>query len=111
MELHERVAVSCTGLDSEDLYFAQQEQARLKALRAKAEQESDAAYRGAHKNHCFRCGTPSLAEVEYNGVRIDVCVNENCGAVHLDPGEMDALLQGSPKAIKRIQLAVFNIFK
>ena len=111
MPLIEKVAVECAGLDAEELFFHKQEQERLKALRAKAEQDAGSQYREEHKDHCFRCGTPSLVEVDHAGVKIDICVNENCGAVHLDPGELDAIIKAGAPAIRRMQMAVFNIFK
>lgn len=111
MDLKEKISVSCAGLDSEELYFKQQEQERMKALREAAEKEADAAYKKDHEYHCFRCGTASLVEVEYCGTKIDICLNEGCGAVHLDPGELDQIVSQGASTIKRVQLAVFNIFK
>ena len=109
MSINDRVTVVCAGMDSEELYFQQQEQERLRKLKAKAEEAAGDKYRDEHKYHCFRCGTASLAEVENQGVKIDVCVN--CGAVHLDPGEMEALSKKDSKSLSRMSLAVINIFK
>ena len=111
MSLKDRISVTCAGLDSEQLYFQTQEAERMKALKVKAEQESDDDYKEDHKYHCFRCGTASLVEVENRGVKIDVCVNPDCGAVHLDPGELDHLLEQDAGAIKKVHLAVLGIFK
>jgi hypothetical protein len=111
MPLIDKVTVQSAGLDAEELFFRKQEQERMKALRAKSEQETGAQYREEHQNHCFRCGTPSLVEVDHGDIKIDICVNENCGAVHLDPGELDTIIKAGAPAIKRMQMAVFNIFK
>ncbi|MEW5723878.1 MAG: zf-TFIIB domain-containing protein [Thermodesulfobacteriota bacterium] len=107
----EKVLVKCSGLDSEDIYFLEQEQKRLKKLRESAQKQADEIYQEGHKYHCFRCGTASLAEVDYGGIKIDVCVNEGCGAVHLDPGELEALAEASPKTFTKVRLAVLSIFR
>lgn len=111
MDLKDKISVSCTGLDSEELYFKQQEEERMKALRESAEKTADAEYKSDHQYHCFRCGTASLVEVEHCGAKIDICLNEGCGAVHLDPGELDQIMSQGAGAIKKVQLAVLNIFK
>ena len=63
-----------------------------------------------HKYHCFRCGTQSLAEIDEGNVKIDICVNENCGAIHLDPGELKSIIrdQGALSSAKKAFLAVFK---
>ena len=111
MSLADKVAVKCSGVDSEDIYFAQQEQERMKQLRECAMEEADRQYREGHKAHCFRCGTPSLVEVEHGSIKVDICVNDGCGAVHLDPGELDSIVQEDSKTMKKISVAVMNIFK
>jgi len=63
-----------------------------------------------HKGHCFRCGTPSLVEIHKGNVVVDICVNEGCGAVHLDPGELETFLEQRADA-KSISKAIFGIFK
>lgn len=96
--------------DREDAYFQKQEQEMLKKMREKAAKASDEQYREDHKGHCFRCGTASLVEVEKGDVHIDICVNKDCGAVHLDPGELDAIVKDQ-KVIKSVRSAIFNVFK
>jgi hypothetical protein len=78
----------------EDLHFGAQERKKIEKLRAAAAKEANETYSNAHKNHCFRCGTHSLAEVDHKNFEIDICVNEGCGAVHLDPGELEKNLEG-----------------
>ena len=96
--------------DMENAFFQEQEQQLIKKMREKVKDESDRKYREEHRSHCFRCGTPSLVDVERGKVKIDICVNENCGAVHLDPGELDEIIKDQ-KAIVNIRTALFRVFK
>lgn len=97
-------------LCKEDTFFAQQEQQQIRELREKAAQDSDQKYRGDHQYHCFRCGTESLVEIQKGKVAIDICVNDKCGALHLDAGELDALLEDR-EFIKKARKGIFDIFK
>ena len=63
---------------SEESYFLEQDQKKLKELRKRATEEPTNKYREEHMYHCFRCGTQSLAEIDEGKVKIDICVNENC---------------------------------
>ncbi len=98
------------GLNSEDAHFRNKEIEQIKALREKVNKEKMTQYSEEHKYHCFRCGTESLVEVHKGGVVIDVCVNENCGAMHLDPGEIETLLEEN-KTVVNIRQSIFNVFK
>ena len=95
---------------SEEAYFAEQDQRKLMELREKATAEATKKYCEDHKYHCFRCGTQSLAEIDEGKVKIDICVNEDCGAIHLDPGELKELIkdQGALSAAKKAFLSVFK---
>ncbi len=95
---------------SEEAYFAERDQHKLRELRKKAAEESTKKYCEEHKHHCFRCGTLSLAEIDEGNVKIDICVNENCGAIHLDPGELKEIIkdQGVLSAAKNTFLSVFK---
>ena len=95
---------------TEESFFAERDQKILRELREKAAHESTKKYCEEHKYHCFRCGTQSLVEIDEGSVKIDVCVNENCGAVHLDPGELKTIIknQGTLSAIRESFLAVFK---
>lgn len=97
-------------VSKEDNYFAQQEQDKIKKLREKAITENDQKYRDEHKYHCFRCGTKSLVEVQKGNVCVDICVNEKCGALHLDAGELDALF-ADQGFVKKARTSIFDIFK
>jgi len=94
---------------SEEAYFKEQDQKKLRDLREKTAQEATAKYREEHKGHCFRCGTQSLVEVERGDVKLDICVNENCGAIHLDPGELEQILKNKG-IISSIRASVFGVF-
>ena len=106
----DKVFVTVSKGDHEDLFFKEQEQKQIRMLREKAALESNQKYRDEHKNHCFRCGTSSLAKISYGPVTIDVCINDKCGAVHLDPGEMEAIMKDQA-GLDKIRKAVFSIFK
>jgi transcription elongation factor Elf1 len=95
---------------SESAFFAEQDQKKLRKLRKKTKDESTKKYREEHKYHCFRCGTQSLAEIDEGKVKIDICVNKNCGALHLDPGELKEIIkdQGALSAAKDAFLSVFK---
>ena len=95
---------------SEAAFFSEQDQKKLKALRKKAADEANKKYREEHKYHCFRCGTESLAEIDEGKVKIDICVNKDCGALHLDPGELKELIKDK-KALPAAKKAFLSVFK
>ncbi len=94
----------------EESYFAEKDAQRLRKLRQKATDEATKKYAEEHKYHCFRCGTESLAEISEGSVKIDVCVNENCGAIHLDPGELGEIIKDQ-KALSSAKKAFMSVFK
>ena len=95
---------------SEEAFFAEQDQRKLRKLRKKAAKEANKKYSEEHKYHCFRCGTQSLAEIDEGNVKIDICVNKNCGAVHLDPGELKEIIKDR-KALPAAKKAFLSVFK
>ena len=97
-------------VSKEESFFAQQAQEQIKELRKKAAHEGDRKYREEHSYHCFRCGTESLVEIQKGNVSVDICVNEECGALHLDAGELDALLQDS-EFVKKARKSIFDLFR
>ena len=98
------------GVDTEEAYFKEQDQKIIKELREKAAQEATARYCEEHRNHCFRCGTKSLVLVDRGDVKVDICVNENCGAVHLDPGELKLIIKDQ-KALSAAKKAFLSVFR
>ena len=95
---------------TEHAFFAEQDQKKLRELRKKAADEATKKYSEEHKYHCFRCGTQSLAEIDEGNVKVDICVNENCGAVHLDPGELKEIIKDQ-KALSAAKNAFLSVFK
>ena len=95
---------------SEEAFFAERDGNKLRELRKKAAEEANKKYTEEHKYHCFRCGTKSLAEIDEGKVKIDICVNENCGAIHLDPGELKEIIKDQ-RALKVAKKAFISVFK
>jgi hypothetical protein len=81
---------------SEKAFFAKSDEIKLRQFREMAAIE-------ANKNE-------SLAEIVKGKVKIDICVNENCGAIHLDHGELEELIkdQSMLSATKKAFLSVFK---
>ena len=97
-------------MGDEDAYFREQDQKIIKDRRENAAREATTKYREEHQNHCFRCGTESLVEIDRGDIKIDICVNEDCGAVHLDPGELEQILNDK-KGVFAIRKSLFAVFK
>ena len=95
---------------SEEAFFAERDQRKLRELREKAGEEATKKYCEEHKYHCFRCGSQSLAEIDEGNVKIDICVNENCGAIHLDPGELKEIIKDQ-SALSGAKNAFLSVFK
>lgn len=95
---------------SEDAHFAERDQQKLRELREKAREETTKKYCEEHKYHCFRCGSQSLAEIDEGNVKIDICVNEDCGAIHLDPGELKEVIKDQ-RALSAAKNAFLSVFK
>jgi hypothetical protein len=77
---------------SEEEYFARlerEEKARAQAERAVSDaRAAREALKAAHANRCGKCGG-EMAPKGFRGVEIDLC--GDCGAVLLDPGELETL--------------------
>ncbi len=95
---------------AEEAFFAERDQHKLRELREKAAEEATKKYCEEHKYHCFRCGAQSLAEIDEGNVKIDICVNENCGAIHLDPGELKEIIKDQ-RALSAAKNAFLSVFK
>ena len=95
---------------SEEAYFAERDKRLVQELREKSAKESNTEYNEKHKYHCFRCGTPSLAEIDEGNVKIDICVNKDCGAIHLDPGELKEILKNQ-QSLPSTRKAFLSLFK
>lgn len=109
-QTEKRHIVKCHGDSLEDLYFMEKDKELIKKMRAEVKEEKDEKYGEEHSYHCFRCGTRSLMTMDYRGVEVDFCVNEDCGCVHLDPGELEELSKGESKGLLRgIQKCLFGL--
>jgi ribosomal protein S27E len=77
---------------TEDDYFARLELEKKRKLREelRAREEEDAveARKALHDNKCGKCGD-EMTTVPFRGVEIEIC--PGCGAVLLDPGELEQL--------------------
>jgi hypothetical protein len=105
-----RVSLLQPKRGSEEAYFAERDQKLLRECREKAAKEVNKKYSGEHKYHCFRCGTQSLVEIDEGSVKVDICVNENCGALHLDSGELKEILKRQ-ESLPSVAGAFLSIFK
>lgn len=76
----------------EEEYFHREDQERLRKLKERQEKERAESERKAlkdlHAGHCGKCGGAMKPRL-FKGVEIDLCAD--CGAVLLDPGELEAL--------------------
>lgn len=95
---------------SEEAYFAERDRKLVNELRDQAAKETSVKQREEHKYHCFRCGTPSLVEIDEGNVKVDICVNEDCGALHLDPGELKEILKHQ-QSLPSTRKAFLSLFK
>ena len=79
-------------IESEERYVQRidaEKKAKLKALLASAATaDEQAALVALVKNRCGRCGDQMQPKI-FKGVEIDIC--PGCGAVLLDPGELEEL--------------------
>ena len=77
---------------SEDEYFARLELEKKRKIREEANANQEAVAlkerKERHHNKCGKCGD-ELSTVPFRGVEIDIC--PSCGAVLLDPGELEEL--------------------
>ncbi|MBM4392279.1 MAG: zf-TFIIB domain-containing protein [Deltaproteobacteria bacterium] len=77
---------------TEEGYFAKLEaEERAKAQVALADERARAAraeLKARHAGRCGKCGG-AMRPRDFKGVEIDVC--DDCGAVLLDPGELETL--------------------
>jgi hypothetical protein len=79
--------------DPEGEFFRRQNQEKLQKLKEQAAQEQAAAeaaeLKELHYLHCGKCG--ELMETTlFKGIEIEIC--RSCGAVLLDPGELEELV-------------------
>lgn len=102
--------MSKDGPSPEEEYFHREDQERLRKLKEQLDAERVEADRAArkalHAGHCGKCGGQTSPRV-FKGVEIDVC--PDCGAVLLDPGELETLV-GEDKGANSGWLSEFFSF-
>ena len=77
----------------EEDYFRKQDQEKLRAMREESDrQKNEAEAEDRRKRHHFKCGKcgGDMSTQIFKGIEIEVC--GNCGAVLLDPGELEQLV-------------------
>ncbi len=83
----------------EEEYFHREDQERIRKLKEQVEREKAESERAARKalhfGHCGKCGGKMATRV-FKSVEIDVC--PDCGAVLLDPGELEQLVGADKSA-------------
>ena len=98
--------------DAEDEYFHREEKEKLARLKAKAEAEANQAAlkarREAHWNKCGKCGADMHAQL-FKGIEIEIC--SECGAVLLDPGELESLAGQDQSGVFQTIGDLFNFSK
>ena len=52
-----------------------------------------------------------MIEIDHGRIKIDMCVNADCGAVHLDPGEMEKILEGERGLFYKVKHSLFSVFR
>ncbi|MEG3639165.1 hypothetical protein [Magnetococcus sp. PR-3] len=80
-------------LHSEEIYFRKKEAEYIEELKKKALKDADKKYRKEHKQHCYRCGTQSLVEAHKGKATVFLCVNEGCGAIHMERAALKAIVK------------------
>lgn len=78
--------------DLEEEYFAREDREKLAKLKAKADAEAAekalADRKVLHHHKCGKCGA-GMNTRPFRGIEIEIC--GECGAVLLDPGELEQL--------------------
>lgn len=94
---------------AEEEYFAKMNQENEAKLAAKLAAEKAVADRAALKAlHAMRCGKCGglMAAQEFRGIEIEVCAD--CGAVLLDPGELEAVAGKDETGVLKQLAGVFK---
>lgn len=95
--------------DLEEEYFAKREREKLAALKADLDQEAASRAveerRELHYHRCGKCGDAMVTK-GYRGVEIEVC--PTCGAVLLDPGELQQLAGEDRSGVLKGMLSFFG---
>ncbi len=97
---------------NEDEYFHRRDAEAIAKLRAELQAqgmaEGAASLRAAHAGHCGRCGG-DLVVKPFRGIEIDECAS--CGAVLLDPGELQQIAPNDQASFVSNFLGAFGLRK
>ena len=98
--------------DQEEEFFHRQNQEKLRQLRdAETERkvaEQAEALKALHHFHCGKCGHKMNSE-SFRGIEIEIC--PSCGAVLLDPGELEQLVGADKGGVARTLAEFFRFAK
>lgn len=98
--------------DQEEEFFHRQDQEKLRQLREAAAQrkaeEQQAALKALHYFHCGKCGHKMQTQI-FRGIEIEIC--PSCGAVLLDPGELEQLAGEDKGGVARTLAEFFSFAK
>ncbi len=96
----------------EEEYFARVEAQKTEQLGKEiAKREAEAAaseLKALHHLRCGKCGT-SMDTKRFKGIEIEIC--GNCGAVLLDPGELEALAGEDKHSVVEMIGGLFGFIK
>ncbi len=95
--------------DLEEEYFAKEDREKIAKLKAAADAEKAAAAllarKEQHWNKCGKCGA-DMDTKPFRGIEIELC--PECGAVLLDPGELEKLAGEDHGAVVKGLLSIFG---
>jgi len=91
---------------NEDEYFAKEDAARIKALRAKLDTDRAKSEKSVGLNRCPKDGS-ALVEREFHHVKVDSC--PMCKGMWLDAGEIDMLEHVDRNEISRFIGSLFGL--
>lgn len=81
------------GVDLEEKFFHDDDEKKIQAIKQKLAGEkaakAAAERKALHHLHCGKCGSQMDTQI-FKGIEIEVC--PSCGAVLLDPGELEQLV-------------------
>jgi hypothetical protein len=98
--------------DQEEEFFHRQDQEKLRRLREMEEMRTAAEEEGDLKAlHHFRCGKcgQKMSSQTFRGIEVEIC--PGCGAVLLDPGELEKLTGEDKGGVARTIADFFRFTK
>ncbi len=90
---------------NEEEYFARQEAARLRTMRASAAESAQQEERSSHYMKCPKCGSDLVTENQH-GIQLDRC--PECQGIWFDAGETEQLLKQEGTGIVKILRSIMR---